>query len=168
MNNAPRNLYRCADGSWVAVSTSATSVAERVMRLVGHPEVVDEPWFATGAGRVGRVDDLDGWVADWIAARSLDEVLDAFAEAGAAVAPVYSARQIVEDPHLAATDMITTVQDDSLGAVRMHGVLGRLSETPGEIRFPGRPPGHDTETVLSGLGYSHDQIENLRAAGVIG
>jgi crotonobetainyl-CoA:carnitine CoA-transferase CaiB-like acyl-CoA transferase len=47
-NNAPRNTYRTADGGWVAVSASATSVAERVMRLVGRPELIDEPWFATG------------------------------------------------------------------------------------------------------------------------
>ena len=48
-NNAPRNTYRTSDDRWVAVSTSAQAIAERVMRLVGHPEVVDEPWFATGA-----------------------------------------------------------------------------------------------------------------------
>ena len=49
-NNAPRNTYRTADGKWVAVSTSANSVAQRVMRLVGHPELIDEPWFDTGSG----------------------------------------------------------------------------------------------------------------------
>ena len=58
-NNAPRNTYRTADGNWVAVSTSAQSIAERVLRLVGHPEVIDEPWFASGHGRAEHVDLLD-------------------------------------------------------------------------------------------------------------
>ena len=66
-NNAPRNTYRTADGAWLAVSTSAQSVAERVMRLVGRPELIDEPWFATGAGRAEHADELDEAVGGWIA-----------------------------------------------------------------------------------------------------
>ncbi len=65
-NNAPRNVYQTADGSWVAVSSSAQSVAERVLRLVGHPEVISEPWFRSGHGRAEHSDLLDGYVADWI------------------------------------------------------------------------------------------------------
>lgn len=66
-NNAPRNTYRTADGTWVAVSTSAQSIAERVMHLVGRPELIDEPWFATGADRARHADVLDKAVGDWIA-----------------------------------------------------------------------------------------------------
>ena len=99
-SNAPRNTYRTSDGSWVAVSTSAQRIAERVLQLVGHPEVISEPWFASGRGRVAHADLLDRLVGDWIAARTRDEVLAAFEEAGAAIAPVYSARDVVEDPHI--------------------------------------------------------------------
>ena len=102
-NNAPRNIYPTADGSWVAVSTSAQRIAERVMELVGHPEVIAEPWFATGAGRAEHVDLLDAHVGDWIASRSRAEVLDAFEEAGAAIAPVYDAADLVNDPHVRET-----------------------------------------------------------------
>ncbi|MDI5943875.1 CoA transferase, partial [Micromonospora sp. DH15] len=131
VNNAPRNTYRTSDGAWVAVSTSAQAIAERVLRLVGHPEVIDEPWFRTGAGRAGHADELDGYVGGWIAQRTRDEVSRAFAEAGAAVAPVYSARDIAEDPHVRATEMLTTVDDADLGPVRMHNVMWRMSATPG-------------------------------------
>src|SRR5436309_14482872 len=65
-HNAPRNVYRTADGSWVAVSASATSIAERLIRLVGRPDLAEEPWFATGSGRVANVDELDDAVAAWI------------------------------------------------------------------------------------------------------
>src|SRR5262249_58865323 len=68
-HNAPRNVYRTADGSWVAVSASATSIAERVLRLVGRPDLVERAWFATGAGRASHVDEIDDAVAGWIAAR---------------------------------------------------------------------------------------------------
>src|SRR5690606_33750262 len=94
VNNAPRNTYRCADGSWVAVSTSAQSIAERVMRLVGRADVVDEPWFATGKGRAEHADELDAAVAAWVGERSREEVLAAFEEAEAAVAPIYDERDV--------------------------------------------------------------------------
>lgn len=167
VNNAPRNLYRCADGAWVAVSTSATSVAERVLRIVGHPEVLDEPWFASGQGRVGHADLLDGWVADWIQERTADEVIDLFTAANAAVARVYTPRDVVEDPHLAATEMITTVKDEILGDVKMHGVLGRLSRTPGSVRHTGRPLGADTDDCLRSLGYDDEALQDLRSRGVV-
>ncbi|GLW11024.1 CoA transferase [Microtetraspora sp. NBRC 13810] len=167
VNNAPRNTYRCADGAWVAVSTSAQSIAERVMRLVGRPEVVAEPWFATGAGRAEHADELDAAVAAWVAERSRQEVLTAFEEAQAAVAPVYDVRDVLADPQLAALDAITTVSDPELGDLRMQNVMFRLSGTPGEIRWPGRPHGADTAEVLAGLGLSPARIAELREKGVV-
>ena len=81
VNNAPRNTYRTADGKWVAVSTSAQSIAERAMRLVGHPEVIEEPWFASGAERAKHAEELDGYVGGWIARHDLSQVIEAFEEA---------------------------------------------------------------------------------------
>jgi len=166
-NNAPRNTYRTRDGSWVAISTSAQQIAERVMRLVGHPEVIDEPWFATGRGRAEHVDLLDGYVGEWIAQRDRDEVLRAFTEAGAAIAPVYDAKDLVEDPHVRETQMLVEVHDDELGPLLMHNVMWRLSATPGRIRFTGRALGADTDEVLAELGYDAAHVAKLREEGVI-
>lgn len=167
-NNAPRNTYRTSDGSWVAVSTSAQKIAERVLRLVGHPEVIAEPWFASGRGRVQHADLLDRFVGEWIAARTRAEVMAAFEEAGAAIAPIYSARDIVEDAHVRATGMITEVDDPDLGPMLMHNVMWRMSATPGRIRFTGRDPGADTDSVLAGeLGYDPEQVARLRERGVV-
>jgi crotonobetainyl-CoA:carnitine CoA-transferase CaiB-like acyl-CoA transferase len=166
-NNAPRNTYLTADGSWVAVSTSAQSIAERVMRLVGHPEVLDEPWFASGRGRAAHVDLLDEHVGSWIAARSRDEVLKAFEDAGAAIAPVYNAKDIVEDPHIRETEMLVSVEDDELGQMLQHNVMWRLSATPGCIRHTGRALGQDTDAVLSELGYTAEEVSRLREEGVV-
>lgn len=166
-NNAPRNTYRTSDGRWVAVSTSSQSIAERVMRLVGRPEVVDEPWFATGAGRAAHVEELDAAVGAWVAKRSRDEVVAEFEAAEAAVAPVYDASDIVADPQLDALGTVLRLPDDDLGEVAMQNVLFRLSETPGTVRWTGRAHGADTSAVLAELGYSADDIASLRAEGVV-
>jgi len=167
-NNAPRNTYRTLDESWVAISTSANSIAERVMRLVGHPEVIDEPWFASGRGRAEHADLLDGYVADWIGQRTRAEVIKAFEAADAAVAPVYDASDLVEDEQVRALDMVTTVQDDDLGPVRMQNVLFRMSHTPGAIRWTGRDLGADTDEVLvRELGIDADRVAALRERGVV-
>ncbi|GGU83823.1 CoA transferase [Streptomyces albospinus] len=166
-NNAPRNTYRTADGSWVAVSTSAQSVAERVLRLVGRPELTDEPWFATGAGRARHADELDAAVGGWIARHDRAEVLAAFEKAEAAVAPVYDIRDVLADPQYRALGTLTEIPDDELGTVRMQNVLFRLSGTPGAIRWAGRPHGADTDEVLTGLGMTAPEIAELRAAGAL-
>ncbi|MER5902364.1 CoA transferase [Streptomyces mirabilis] len=166
-NNAPRNTYRTADGSWVAVSTSAQSIAERLMRLVGRPELIEEPWFATGADRARHADVLDEAVGTWIARHRRAEVLDAFEKAEAAVAPVQDVRDVMEDPQYAALDTITTVADPELGPLRMQNVLFRLSTTPGAIRWTGRPHGADTDAVLTELGLSEAEITALRSEGAL-
>ena len=166
-NNAPRNTYRCADGSWVAVSTSAQNIAERVIRLVGRGELVDEDWFASGVGRAAHADELDAAVAAWVAARSRPEVVAAFEAAEAAVAPVYGIADILADPQYQALGTVTTLDDPDLGALRMQNVPFRLSATPGAVRFAGRSHGADTDSVLTGLGLTTDQIDKLRADGVV-
>ena len=166
-NNAPRNTYRTADDTWVAVSTSAQSVAERVLRLVGRPELVEEPWFATGAERARHADVLDAAVGDWIARHTRADVLAAFEKAEAAVAPVQDVRDVMSDPQYRALDTVTTVDDPELGPLRMQNVLFRLSATPGAIRWAGRPHGADTEEVLTGLGLSPADVKELREEGVV-
>lgn len=166
-NNAPRNTYRTSDGSWVAVSTSAQSIAERVMRLVERPELVDEPWFASGAERAMHADELDAAVASWIGARSREEVVRAFEEANAAIAPIYDVRDVMTDPQFAALDSLVRVADDELGSVLMQNVLFRLSETPGGITSAGPRIGQHTAQVLAELGIDADELADLRRKGAV-
>lgn len=166
-NNAPRNTYRTSDGQWVAVSTSAQSVAERVMRLVGREELTEEPWFVSGATRAEHSDELDEAVGHWIGRRTRDEAISAFEKAEAAIAPIQDIRDVMEDPQYRALDSITEVDDPELGPLRMQNVLFRLSETPGGIRWAGRPHGADTEEILTGLGLSGEEIAALRSERVL-
>ena len=168
LNNAPRNTYQTRDGRWVAISASATSIAERVMRLVGRPDLAEQPWFGSARERVRHGDQIDDTVAHWIRVRDFDEVMTAFTKAGAAIAPVYDIEQLVNDPQVEALDAITTVKDEDLGSVRMQNVMFRLSESPGAIRFPGRRLGQDNDLVYGErLGLDPARIAELRAEGVI-
>ncbi len=166
-NNAPRNTYRTRDGGWVAVSTSAQSIAERVMRLVGRPELIDEPWFATGTERAKHADVLDEAVGSWIAGRDRDEVVTAFEDAQAAIAPIYTAADVMTDPQFAALGTIATVPDDELGPVKMQNILFRLSQTPGRIESAGPPLGAHTAEILARYGVDEAALDDLRAKGVI-
>jgi crotonobetainyl-CoA:carnitine CoA-transferase CaiB-like acyl-CoA transferase len=167
-NNAPRNTYLTRDGRWVAISASANSVAERVMRLVGRPDIAEKPWFASAGERVQRGELIDAAVSAWIRTRDFDEVYQKFQDAGAALAPIYDVEQLMDDPQVAALDAITTVDDEDLGPLRMQNVMFRMQQTPGRIRFTGRRLGQDTETVLNErLGYIADEITKLREDGVL-
>jgi crotonobetainyl-CoA:carnitine CoA-transferase CaiB-like acyl-CoA transferase len=166
-NNAPRNIYATSDDRWVAISTSAGSIAARVLRLVGRPELIEEKWFATGAGRAEHADLLDGIVGSWIRDRTCDEVIAAFDEAGAAAIPVYDIAQIMDDPQYRSLESVITVEDEDLGPIKMQNVLFRMSETPGAVRYPGRRLGQDNDAVYAELGIDERRRRELGDQGVI-
>jgi crotonobetainyl-CoA:carnitine CoA-transferase CaiB-like acyl-CoA transferase len=167
-NNAPRNLYLTADERWVAVSGSTTSVAERVMQLVGRADLTQESWFPQAGERVRHADLIDPPVAEWIRARPYDEVYAAFQEAGAALAPVYDIEQLTNDPQVQARDAITTIADEDLGPLKMQNLFFRMDKTQGSIRHGGRRLGQDTDAVLDELlGISGEKLEALHESGVL-
>jgi crotonobetainyl-CoA:carnitine CoA-transferase CaiB-like acyl-CoA transferase len=138
------------------------------MRLVGRPDIAEQPWFHSAGERARHGDQLDSIVAAWIRARDSGDVLAAFELAGAAIAPIYNVEQLMGDPQIKALDAITTIKDEDLGPLRMQNVMFRLSESPGSIRFAGRRLGQDNEQVYRGrLGLDPARIAQLRAEGAI-
>jgi len=133
--SVPRGTWQCSDGHWVGVSTSAESVAARVMELIGFGDRADLQAFN---GRIDARDEIDARMAEWCGARTLDEVLAAFEEAHAAAAPIFDMADIAADPHYVARGSIVDV-----GGVSMQGLVARLSATPGHLRWPGRALGVD-------------------------
>ncbi|MGI9645051.1 MAG: CaiB/BaiF CoA transferase family protein [Ilumatobacteraceae bacterium] len=166
-NNAPRNTYRTADDHWVAVSSSADSIARRAVTLVGRPDLAEQPWFTSGTGRAEHVEEIDDAMAAWIGERSVDDVVAAFAEADVALAPLYDVAQYVDDPQVRHRGAVVTVDDDDLGPVRMQNVLFQMSDTPGEVRHTGRAIGADTDQVLTEVGVPQHRIDELRSRKVV-
>jgi len=136
----PRGTYQCADGRWIAISTSTESVAQRVLTLLG---LGDDLRFATFESRAEHREELDAAVARWVGARDSEEVIETFEQAHAAIAPVYSMRELMNDPHVMARHVFTEV-----GGVVQQGPVARLSRTPAELRWPGRPLGADTDDIV--------------------
>ena len=165
---APRNAYRAKDGRWLGLSGSAQSIAERVMRIVGREDLIEQPWFRDHTGRLEHVDELDEVIQDWIGRHTTEEVLAAFAEHEGAIAPIYSIEDIFLDPQYAARETIATVQHPKLGPIRMQNVIPRLTLTPGRIKHPGAELGeHNRDVFIGELGVSEDEFAELERLGVI-
>ncbi len=164
---APRNAYQAGDGRWFGLSASSQSIAERVMRLIGHPEVIEEPWFADHTGRVENQKQLDVLIQDWIGRHTGAEVMAAFEAAQAVIGPIYSIADIFEDPQYQARDTITTVDDPNLGRVRIQNAIPRLVDTPGQVRHLGGKLGQHNAEIFAELGHDAAELQALKEDGVI-
>jgi crotonobetainyl-CoA:carnitine CoA-transferase CaiB-like acyl-CoA transferase len=167
LTTSPRNVYRTADGRFVAISASMQVMAERVFRAIGKPEMIDDPRFRTNTDRVRNIEDCDGAVADFIAARSLAENMAIFEKAEVTANPVYEIDQLLDDPHVQERGVIVEAPDKEAGSVLMHNVVPRLSETPGRLRFAAPSLGQHTHAILTEIGCDAARIAALVADGVI-
>ena len=167
--SVPRNAYETADGEWVALSASSSSIALRILRIVGGDELADDPRFETHSGRAEHADELDERIGEWMARHDREEVIETFEEHDAAIAPIYDVEDIFEDPHLRERDALVTVEDDDLGELTMNGVFPKLSETPGRVDHAGPRLGeHTLEVLLERTDAATEELERLHEDGVIG
>ena len=163
---APSNAYPCQDG-WVLVAGNGDSIFKRLMDTIGRPDLGAAPDLADNAGRVARVQELDAAIGAWSAQRSVQQVLDALAAARVPAGKVYTAKDIAEDPHYRARDMLLSQTTRDGYTVEVPGIVPKLSATPGTIRSSAPHLGDDTDAVLAEAGLSHEQIALLRSKGVI-
>lgn len=166
--NAPRDIYPTSDGRWIAVSTSTTSTAGRLMTMVGAGGFVSEDWFNAASGRVAHRAELDAPVRDWMSQHTREEILAAGSDAGVPLTTVNSVEDVFAEPQYVARDSVPEVSHPTLGSVRMPGLYYRLSKTPGEIRWAGPAAlGADNEAVYTELGLSPAEMADLTERGVI-
>jgi formyl-CoA transferase len=164
---APSNAYTCLDGH-VLVAGNGDSIFKRLMAAIGRADLAEAPDLAGNAGRVARVHELDAAIGAWTAGRTIDDVLARLDEAGVPAGRVYTARDIHDDPHYRARDMLleqVTAEGDRL---TVPGIVPKLSATPGALRTPAPQLGQDTEAVLREMGLDDDQLDALRRRGVLG
>lgn len=148
-HTAPRNVYTCQDGKFVALSGSMQSMAMRILDTIGRPELKDDARFATNDARVANRDALDAVIAAFIGARTQQANLDVFEEAGVTVAPVGSVADLVDHPFVTGRQVIVEVEDRELGSIPMHNIVPRLSESPGHFTRPAPRLGEHTMEILA-------------------
>lgn len=163
---APRNVYRCGDGRWVALSASTPATVARVFAAMGQPELTDDPRFSDNAARLTNVEELDLVIGDWCRAHSADQVIEIMERAEAAAGPVHDIPEVMADPSLAERESLVSVADPQLGAMRLVNVVARLSRTPGRVTSPGPALGQHTAEILGELGLG-TQLEDLKRRGVV-
>jgi formyl-CoA transferase len=164
---APRNVYRCSDGKYVALSASMQAMAERLLRTIGRPELIDDPRFLTNADRVLHNDELDRIIAEFMVAHTQEENLHIFQQAGVTVGPVCDIGQLVEHPYIQGREVLINVADTELGELPMHNVIPRLSGTPGALRTPAPGLGQHNQELLGELGYGSEDIRKFSETGII-
>jgi crotonobetainyl-CoA:carnitine CoA-transferase CaiB-like acyl-CoA transferase len=140
----PRNTYQTSDGKWVAVSSSAESVAQRVLQLIGLDGDTELAGFD---GRVAHRERIDAHMAEWMLQRTQAQALAEFEQVDAAAAPVYDMADIFADPQYQARNAILTVD-----GVPMPQLIAQLSATPGAVRWAGRAQNQDAAQIRAEAG----------------
>jgi crotonobetainyl-CoA:carnitine CoA-transferase CaiB-like acyl-CoA transferase len=162
--SAPRNVYRCADGKYVALSASMQTMAKRVFAVIGRPEMIEDERFRTNSARVRPANRalIDAAVGGWFAGRTRAEALRIMRANDVTVGPVYNIDDAVEDVHFREREIIVDAQDAELGSVPMHNIVPRLSATPGVWRRAAPQLGEHTDAILKEAGYDAAAIVELR------
>lgn len=156
---SPRNVYRCRDGKFVALSGSTQTVALRIFEVIGKPEMKSDPRFATNGERVKHRELVDAAVAHWFLEHSREDALEKMRAAGATVGPVYDIADISVDDHFAEREIIVEVEDVQNGSLPQHNIFPRLHATPGGFRYPAPEIGEQTAEILAEIGMSPADLE---------
>lgn len=166
--NAPNSIYPTRDGNYVLITAASDAVFRRLAKAIGRSDMIDDPDFATGVARAENMGACDDAVSAWTSTHDLADVEKAMEDAKVPASRIFKVSDIFADPHYRARSMLVDVEDDELGPVTLAGVVPKLSQSPGAIRWPGRETGADTGAVLQQeLGLSIDEINALSQEGII-
>ncbi len=164
---SPTNAYPCVDGQFVLIAGNGDSIFKRLMSLVGRDDLGNDPVLARNPGRVEHMDKIDQAIGAWTCTRTLDEILKLMGENGIPAGRVYTVKDIVNDEHYQAREMLKRVQLQDGSSLLVPGVVPKLSNTPGQFNGGGPELGQHTEEVLRSLGISDAALSELRNKGVI-
>jgi len=164
---APSNTYPTEDDGYVVIAGNSDPIFRRLMQAIGRADLADDPALAHNDGRARHCAMLDEAIAAWTSHHSTNDVLAALELAEVPAGRIYSVADIVSDPHYQARDMLLQAQLPGGASVKMPGIVPKLSDTPGEVRWQGPTLGEHTGSVLSELGFATEEIERLRREGAV-
>ncbi|AEC21770.1 hypothetical protein PT7_3230 [Pusillimonas sp. T7-7] len=167
---APNSLYPTRDKDYILIAANSNATFERLLSVMGQPELVRDPRFATirSRGEKPNMQALDAIIAEWTKCYDVIALAEMLENAAVPSSRIYTIADIFEDPHYHARGMLASVLHPKLGDTTQIGVVPRLSKTPGAIRFTGPELGSDTRSVLlEELGLESDAINELIASGVV-
>jgi crotonobetainyl-CoA:carnitine CoA-transferase CaiB-like acyl-CoA transferase len=164
---SPSNTYPTRDGSYVVIAGSSDAIFKRLMIAIGRQELAVDEELATNDRRVLRDAELDAAISEWTLRHTIAEALDALDVAGVPAGRIYSVADIVDDPHYRAREMIIPAELPGNISVKMPGIVPKLSGTPGVVRWSGPRLGEHTCSVLEELGKTEQEVQDLRARGII-
>ncbi|MBA1211110.1 CaiB/BaiF CoA transferase family protein [Pseudomonas oryzihabitans] len=164
---APSNTYPTGDGGFVVIAGNSDPIYVRLMQAIGRPDLAERPDLAQNDGRARHCELIDEAIAAWTGSRGIDEVLEVLERAEVPAGRIYSAADIVADPHYQAREMLldTTLPDGA--TLKMPGIVPKLSATPGQVNWQGPTLGQHTDGLLAELGLSEADIQRLRQGGVV-
>ncbi len=163
----PTNTYRCNDNKYVVIGGNGDSIFVRLMQAVGRDDMGGDVRLTTNAGRVAHEAEIDKVLADWCLSKPSAEILDLLAEHQVPGGPIYSVADMFADPHFQARGMFEQVEIDGK-PLKIPAIMPKLSETPGQTRWPGGAVGSHNDEVLGDiLGLSVAERAELAAAEVI-
>ncbi len=165
-NSAPRNVYKCKDGKYVALSASTEKMAERLFDVIGRPDILKDPRFHTNADRVTHAEELDVLLGAFLVQRNQDENIAFFEQAEVTIGPVYDISQVVEDPHVIERELLADYPDSEMDNLPMHHPVPRFFRTPASVRTPAPRLGEHNRELLRGLGLSDADYEECLKSGV--
>lgn len=164
---APTNTYLTLDNQYIVIGGNGDSIFKRLMSLIGRDDLGRDPTLADNAGRVVRVKELDQAIGAWTARHTVDDAVALLTAAQVPNGKIYSMADIARDPQYAARGMIRDILLKDGTALKVPGVIPKLSGTPGEVDAIGPDLGEHTDAVLRRHGYGVEEIEALRAAKVV-
>jgi formyl-CoA transferase len=166
---APSNVYQTGDASWIAIGGNADTVFKRLCAAMGEPEMSSDEKYATHKARGINQKELDEQIESWTKAKTCEELLEQLALNGVPAGRIYNAKDMVNDPHFQAREMILNVDHPVLGSFPMPGIVPKLSRTPGEIKRlgPSSVGEHNLEFYSEVLGLTETAIADLQAKGVV-